>query len=191
MLLSRIPATGQYTHPHKWWRYRDLAFSFLGHSPVGFHIDPLAGTSVHIDASKYKLEAVLVQTNWIASKEKVVAYASRTLTKQSQNYFANERECLAIVWAVTNLCLSFYGRILKILMDHFTLSWLTSTINIPGHLWRWVLRLREHEFAVVHKSDRKHSEVNDLSRYPLPVKPHDSSVVAEAIMALCFLIHSL
>ncbi|GFT50844.1 transposon Ty3-I Gag-Pol polyprotein [Trichonephila clavipes] len=100
--------------------------------------DERASTEIHTDASGYGIGSVLVQIQ--NNVEKVIAYASRTLTKAEKNYSTTEKECLAIVWA---------------------------TNKFRPRLARWALRLQEHDFDVKYKTGKKHSDADALSRNPV------------------------
>ncbi|GFS56740.1 hypothetical protein TNCV_2221771 [Trichonephila clavipes] len=104
--------------------------------------DERASTEIHTDASGYGIGAVLVQIQ--NNVEKVIAYASRTLTNAEKNYSTTERECLAIVWATNKF-----------------------RPDPSGRLARWALRLQEHDFDVKYKTGKKHSDADALSRNPV------------------------
>ncbi|CAG8689267.1 22617_t:CDS:1, partial [Gigaspora rosea] len=60
------------------------------------------------DASEIALSAILSQKD-AQGREKVILYASRTLTSAEKNYSVTEQECLAVVWAVTYFCQYLHG----------------------------------------------------------------------------------
>lgn len=59
------------------------------------------------DASNYAIGAVLSQGE--PTKDKPIAYISRSLNKTEEKYATNEKEMLAIVWALDNLRSYLYG----------------------------------------------------------------------------------
>ena len=106
------------------------------------------------DASNYAISAILSQE--YEGKEKPLSFASRVLNQHKINYSTTEKELLAVVFGVhTHKCF-LCGRKFKIITDHAALKWLITVNNHQcARLTRWVLKLAEYEFEVIHRPGKK------------------------------------
>ena len=135
-------------------------------SPVLAYPDLSKQFVLDTDASSYGIGAVLSQKD--GETEHVIAYFSRTLSPAERNYCATRRELLAIVDAVRHFHHYVYGANFLIRTDHAALQWLRNLRDPEGQLARWLARLGQYDFSVMHRSGQKHNNADSLSRRPCP-----------------------
>ena len=82
--------------------------SRLQSAPILSYSDPEKDFILDTDASNMGIGAVLSQE--IDGEERVVAYASRTLTKAEKNYCVTRKELLAVVTFLKKFRQYLYGR---------------------------------------------------------------------------------
>ena len=107
------------------------------------------------DASDRGFGAVLSQLDE-NSAERPVAFASRCLSASEMKYPVMEKECLALVWAVTDQFHPYvYGAHFLLRTDNQPLSWLKSLKDPSPRLARWILKLQEYDFDIQHRPGLK------------------------------------
>jgi len=116
------------------------------------------------DACDVSIGAVLSQVQ--NGVEKVIAYASRSLSKPEQNYGVTRKELLAIVCYTKTFQQYLLGRQFVIRTDHSALQWLRITLEPIGQQARWCEILEEFDFQIVHRLGRLHENADAMSRRP-------------------------
>ena len=81
----------------------------------------------------------------------MIAYASRSLSRQERRYCVTHRELLAIVEFVQHFRQYLLGRQFTLRTDHGSLVWIRNFKEPEGQVTRWLERLAEYDFAVVHR----------------------------------------
>ena len=117
------------------------------------------------DASNCGIGAVLSQVD-DSGAERVICYASRSLSRQEQRYCVTRRELLAVVEFTQHFRHYLLGRKFILRTDHGSLVWLRNFKEPEGQLARWLERLEEYNFTVVHRKGSQHNNADALSRLP-------------------------
>ena len=114
------------------------------------------------DASNVGLGAVLTQLDNFG-RERVVSYASRTLTGREQNYATMEKEALAVVFGTRYVRVYLLGNKFELVTDNSALKWLHS-LAPKGRIARWIMDLQEFTFTVRHRPGHSNQNADALSR---------------------------
>jgi hypothetical protein len=86
------------------------------------------------DASSFAVGAILGQVQ--EGAERVVAYASRMLSRQERRYCATRREMLALVYGTREFRPYLLGRRFTVRTDHNSLVWLQNFKDAEGQVAR-------------------------------------------------------
>lgn len=167
--------------PIEWTEQADKAFSELKNklvsAPVLASPDFSKQFVIQCDASDVGLGAVLTQ-NLDNDGERVIAFASRALTRSERNYSATEKECLAILFAVEKFRMYVEGTRFRVVTDHYSLLWLKRLKNPSGRLARWALKLDQFDMELVHRKGKLNIVPDALSRsFDAPAEVADVSVM--------------
>ena len=114
------------------------------------------------DASDTGIGAVLSQLH--GTDEHVIAYGSRMLSKAEKNYCVTKKELLAVVVFLEQFRPYLLGKPFTIRTDHNALTWLQRFKEPERQMARWLQRLQEYQFDILHRPGKKHSNADALSR---------------------------
>ena len=123
---------------------------------------------VDTDASDYGIGGVLSQC--IEGTEHVIAYYSKSLNPAQQKYCTTRRELLAVVATLDHFKGYVWGPKFRsqflVRTDHAALVWLKNLKNIQGMLARWLAKLQQFHFDIVHRPGAQHGNADGLSCCP-------------------------
>ena len=122
---------------------------------------------VQTDASNWAVGAVLSQD--YKGQEKVIAYASSTLSKSERNWSAYDKEFYAVVWAIRHFRPYLGGSSFTVMTDHKPLVNIKSIK--PGHdptgrRERWSIEISAYDFTVQYRKGASNGNADALSRLP-------------------------
>jgi len=119
------------------------------------------------DASETGLAAVLQQEqpNGV-TPPRVIAYASRALSKAELSYCTTRKELLAVIYGLKQFRQHLLAREFVIRTDHAALTHLRRTPDPIRQQARWLDLIGEYNFTIQHRSGEANRNADGLSRRP-------------------------
>ena len=133
-------------------------------APILAYPDPEENFILDTDASGYGVGAVLSQIQ--DGKERVIAFGSRTLTKEERRYCTTRRELLAVVYFLKHYRHYLFGKRFLLRTDHGSLRFLLNFKDPQGQMARWLQVIGTYTFDVEHRPGRSHGNADAMSRGP-------------------------
>ena len=122
-------------------------------TPVLAYADFTKPLKLHTNASVLGLGTVLYQVH--ESVEKVISYASRSLTQSETKYPVHKLEFLCLKWAITEQFHEYlYGNTFDIYTDNNPLIYVLMTAKLDAMGHRWVTSLANYNFYLHYQSER-------------------------------------
>ena len=142
------------------------------------------------DASDLGLGAVLYQTD-DSGHQRVIAYASHSLSNTETNYPAHKLEFLALKWAVTDRFHEYlYGGQFDVYTDNNPLTYILTSAKLEATGQRWVASLANYDFQIFYKSGKTNAEADALSHTPRANVLIDGPSVKAIISAVPYTNHT-
>ena len=140
---------------------------------------------LHTDASRQGLGAVLYQNQ--SEHRRVIAYASRRLSKTEKNYPAHKLEFFAMKWAITDKFKDYlYNSPFKVMTDNNPRTYVLTSAKLDATGSRWIAALASYDFAIHYKAGHTNRDADVMSHRPLGTdsQSEDGSQLADVLNRL-------
>ena len=152
------------------------------HSHLG-HADFTKQFKLYTDVCIWGLGTILYQNQ--DRIDRVICYASRTLSKTEHKYLAHKLEFLALKWAITEQFYEYlYGNTFIVYMDNYLLTYVLTSEKLDKTGHQWVASLTNYNIALRYKSAKVNVDAATLSHIPL--EDHDQKTKADTVKVLIF-----
>lgn len=121
---------------------------------------------VQCDASDHSIGGVISQKDENSDDDRPIAFVSRKLRGAELNYTITEKECLAVIFAIEKFNQYIEGVKFDVITDHSALIWLWGQKELKGRLARWVMRIQQYDFDVIHIKGKCNVVPDAISRFP-------------------------
>ena len=172
------------TNEVEWTEQCEQAFSKLkeicSDMPILAYADYSKCFKVHTDASEQGLGAVLYQDQDDGTT-RVIAHASRNLSKSEKRYHSSKPKFLALKWSA---CERFHEYLycgkFQVYTDNNPLMYILTTAKLDATGQWWVASLANYDFTIHYQSGKQNIEADALSRIKWQ---HNDDVQVRAILA--------
>ena len=127
---------------------------------------------INCDASNHGLGAVLYQHQ--EGKDRVICYASRTLSNAEKNYHfhSGKLEFLALKWAITDRFADYlrWGQSFTVYTDNNPLTYVLTSAKLNSIGMRWVNDLADYNFTIKYRRGKENIDADSLSRNPMNIE---------------------
>ena len=120
-------------------------------TPILAYADYKKPFKIHTDASDLGLGLVLYQDQDYGTT-RVIAYASRTLSKSERKYHSHKLEVLALKWAVTE---RFHEYVYRGEFGNNPLTYILTSTKLDATSQRWVAGLANYNFIIFYKCGKQ------------------------------------
>ena len=126
---------------------------------------------LNTDASGVGLGAVLYQKQGEEKLNKVISYASRTLSTAERNYHmhSGKLEFLALKWAICDKFCDYlgHGGKFSVFTDNNPLVYVMTSAKLNATGMRWVSDLASYDFELKYRPGKSNGDADGLSRNPV------------------------
>ena len=139
---------------------------------------------LNTDASELGLGSVLYQQQE-DDTFRVIAYASRSLSKTEKNYSAHKLEFLVLKWSVTERFHEYlYGGEFEVYTDNNPLTYVLTTAKLDATGQRWIANLANYNFKIFYRCGRSNIDADSLSRIPWEIAQEDHTQTGSIVKSL-------
>lgn len=125
-------------------------------------------------------------------QSRVIAYASRGLSRSEARYPAHKLEFLALKWAITEKFHDYlYGNTFTVITDNNPLRYILTTAKLDATSYRWLASLSTFSFDIKYCAGKQNQDADGLSQRPHGEPIDDSYSQEESLRIHEFTSHRL
>ena len=121
---------------------------------------------LYTDGSRVGIGSILIQRDIKTQKPLIIAYYSKRLSKEQENWPVCDIEGLAVVESIEHFDCYLRSLPFKVFTDNMALHWIAKSDKLKGRLHRWFLRIQTYSFTIYYRKGSAQQHVDALSRAP-------------------------